>query len=195
MVPGIKPPPDWFSLPTIELARNLLGTYLIHDVPEEGPVGGIIDETEAYLHDDPASHSYHGRTSRNASMFDRPGTVYVYLIYGIHNCINVVSAPRGTGEAILIRSILPRWSISSMKRRRGTTENLCNGPGRLCQALGIAREDHDGTHFDASGPLYIRFPDPDEPVLSVHEIDITRRVGISKGAEKLLRFVADTTLR
>jgi DNA-3-methyladenine glycosylase len=127
-----------------DVARDLLGcTFLVDGV------GGLVVETEAYAPGDAASHSYRGRTARNASMFGPPGRLYVYRSYGIHWCANVVCEPVGTGAAVLLRALEPTSGLAEMAARRGVADPLllCSGPGRLTQALGIGRE-HDGRALD-----------------------------------------------
>jgi DNA-3-methyladenine glycosylase len=116
------------------LARDLIGARLL-----VRGVGGIVLETEAYGHDDPASHSFRGLTARNAAMFGGPGTVYVYLSYGCHLCLNVVGRP---GEAVLIRAIRPERGVALMQERRGRSDEIAAGPGRVGQALGISLSDN-----------------------------------------------------
>jgi len=177
-------PRDFFDLPTPELAKALLGRTLTF-----GPCAGIIVETEAYLfRDDPACHAGRGRTARNAAMFGPPGDVYVYLIYGMYHCLNIVAGPKGEGEAVLIRALQPTEGIPLMEARRKTQkpENLCGGPGRLTQALGITGALNGTDLFDRPGPelgIGIRRDGIDGP-----EIQSSCRIGLSGGKDLQLRF-------
>jgi DNA-3-methyladenine glycosylase len=175
---------DFFERPTIEVARGLLGCVLVRETAA-GRVAGRIVETEAYLSEgDAASHSHRGRTQRNASMFGEPGTAYVYLIYGVHHCLNVVTAPQGVGEAVLLRALEPLEGLDLMAARRGRSapRELCSGPGKLVQALGVTRED-DGLRFGVGG-LVLHAGD------ETCEILAGPRVGLSKAEELPLRFRA-----
>lgn len=171
---------------TEDVARRLLGAVLMHD-SSDGVASGRIVETEAYLHDDPAAHSYRGETQRNASMFLGPGHAYVYLIYGVHHCFNVVTNDAGVGEAVLIRALEPIEGIELMARRRGTDvlRQLCSGPGKLVQALGITRE-HDGVPLLRS-KVRISLPDeqPSEAIIT------SARIGVSRAVERELRYRLD----
>ncbi len=170
--------------PTVEVARALLGTVLVHDSPG-GRTAGRIVETEAYLSEgDPACHAARGETKRNRSMFGPPGTAYVYLIYGIHHCLNVVTAPRGVGEAVLIRALEPLKGLELMAARRGTEtpKNLCSGPGKLVQAMGITLA-HDGVDL-RRGELTLRAGETADPL----SIEVGPRIGIREGADLPLRF-------
>ena len=175
----------FFLRPTPVVARDLLGRILVHD-SAEGLAAGIVVETEAYLRDDPASHSFRGRTERNASMFGPPARAYVYLIYGMHHCLNVVTASEGIGEAVLVRALEPIEGLELMRARRGDVEDrdLCNGPGKLVRALGLGR-GHDGVDL-LRGPL--RFHEA--RARSVARVPIVRgaRVGITNGRDLPLRF-------
>ncbi|NLW16603.1 MAG: DNA-3-methyladenine glycosylase [Firmicutes bacterium] len=167
---------------TATIARNLLGKILIHET-ERGQVGGMIVETEAYLgQNDPASHSYRGKTPRNSCMFGPPGTGYIYISYGIHHCFNVVCQPHGVGEAVLIRALEPLMGLDIMaaNRKGKPLEQLTNGPGKLCQALGIdlSLNGHDLTQ----PPLYLL------PGKTPHAVGTSARIGISVGQELPLRF-------
>lgn len=173
---------DFFSKLTLEVAPNLLGCCLVHDTPE-GRTSGKIVETEAYLEDDPASHSFSGRTARNAAMFGEPGTAYVYFTYGMHFCFNVVTNIRGKGEAVLIRALEPLEGQELMRKRRGTQDikKLCSGPARLTQAMGIARENN-GTDLRRGSLRIFSRKSAD------FEISRTPRIGIKKGTDNVFRF-------
>jgi len=164
---------DFFARSVHAVAPELVGATLLVD-----GVGGKIVEVEAYDHEDPAAHSFGGRTERNASMFGPPGRAYVYRSYGIHWCLNLVCEP---GSAVLVRALEPTHGLEEMARRRGTDEPrlLAAGPGRLTQALGITRE-HDGLRLDRPPfELYAH-----EAV----EVEVGPRVGITKAAELPWRY-------
>lgn len=165
---------EFFSQPAPVVARNLIGAHLMI-----GTAGGVIVETEAYDHEDPASHSYRGQTPRNRAMFGPPAHAYVYRSYGIHWCLNFVCLP---GSAVLMRALQPTAGLELMQERRGTLSRLqlCSGPGRLCQALAI-----DGTQDGK--PLYeppfgLMLADEPAPVVA------GKRIGITRGAETQWRF-------
>jgi DNA-3-methyladenine glycosylase len=132
---------DFFARNTLSVARDLLGKRLVRLLDGERLSGSIV-EVEAYIgEDDQASHAHPGRTERNTAMYKRPGTAYVYLIYGMHHCFNIVTEKAGFPAAILIRALQPLEGLTMMRaRRRGRPDlQLTNGPGKLCQALGIDR--------------------------------------------------------
>lgn len=180
---------SFFRASTVDLANQLIGCCLVHDGPE-GRTAGRIVETEAYLSEgDPASHSHRGRTKRNASMFEEPGLAYVYLIYGMHQCLNLVSAEAGVGEAVLIRALEPLCGIELMRERRQRQKlaDLCSGPAKLTQAMGVGLE-HDGVDL-RSGPLQIWSPTSSgdwDGSLCIRTAG--PRIGISKGKDLPLRF-------
>lgn len=124
----------FFDRPPEVVAEDIIGCEVSY-----GGCGGIVVEAEAYGQRDPASHSFRGETPRCRSMFGPPGTVYVYMTYGIHWCLNLVTEAEGTGAAVLLRAIEPTHGLDAMCDRRGVTDErlLCAGPGRLTQALGI----------------------------------------------------------
>ena len=174
----------FFNQPTVELAQALLGKYLVY-----GDLRGKIVETEAYLyHDDPGCHAARGMTRRNAPMFGKAGRTYVYLIYGMYHCLNIVSGKTGEGEAVLIRALEPLDGIKLMQKRRKTTKltNLCSGPGKLCQAFGINRQHNDLCLYSSLSPpeksLYI------ESSREKPEIAVSTRIGLSAGQDLQLRF-------
>lgn len=168
---------------TIELAKALIGCALVRDCPD-GRTAGRIVETEAYVLDDPASHAYRGPSKRNASMFLAPFHAYVYKIYGTSFCVNVTSESHGEGAAVLIRALEPLEGLAAMESRRNTTRmrDLARGPGRLCQALGIDLS-LDGVDLLASRDLWLAGTPP-----SSSRVAKSRRIGITKAAERLLRF-------
>jgi len=160
-----------------ELAQDLIGTTLLID-----GVGGMVVETEAYDHEDPASHSFGGPTRRNASMFGPAGHAYVYRSYGLHWCLNFVCGAERRGSAVLIRALEPGAGIGVMRQRRGVEEArlLCSGPGRLSQALGVTGA-MDGLPLD-------RAPFAVLPRRQAVEVVAGRRIGITRGAETPWRF-------
>lgn len=140
-------PPAFYDRPVLEVARDLVGCSFLHD-----GVGGRIVETEAYREDDPSSHSFRGRTARNAVMFGPPGHVYVYFTYGMHFCANLVCQREGEGAAVLLRALEPDHGLERMIERRGPVvlrgdgradpRLLCSGPARLTQALALGRPEN-----------------------------------------------------
>lgn len=163
-----------------DVARALLGWTFLRD-----GVGGRIVEVEAYAPDDPASHSHRGRTPRNGSMFGPAGTLYVYRSYGIHWCVNVVCEDVGTGAAVLLRALEPTRGLDEMRGRRGARgdRDLCSGPGKLAQALGISGAD-DGASILV--PPF-RLEPPEHPV----DLVATTRIGITKGTDLPWRYVVN----
>lgn len=168
---------------TVELAQSLIGCVLVRDCPDGRSAGRIV-ETEAYVFDDPASHAYRGKSSRNASMFLNPFHAYVYKIYGTSFCANVTSESAGHGAAVLIRGLEPLEGLALMERRRGTTRvrDLGRGPGRLCQALDIDLT-LDGADLLSGKELWLA-----AGKASAAKVGCSTRIGITKAAERLLRF-------
>jgi DNA-3-methyladenine glycosylase len=168
---------------TVQLARFLIGKMLVR-VLAEGAVGGRIVETEAYGIGDPAGHAYRGITPRNRALFLERGHAYVYLAYGSSFMLNISSEPRGVGAGVLIRAIEPTDGITVMERNRGTerVRDLARGPGRLSAALEIDRR-LDGIDLCQAGPLWLG-SDGRAP----GEIGQSKRVGITRAADSLLRF-------
>lgn len=193
----------FFARSAPEVARDLLGCLLMRTLDGGTRLSGIIAETEAYTGpEDGASHAFAGRrTPRNASMWAREGTCYVYFTYGMHHCVNVSCLREGHPAAVLIRALFPEDGLDTMRtlRTRGPRKhplrdrNLCDGPGKLCQALAIDR-DLDGVDLLQSPHLVIRRgPDLDE-----RAIECTPRIGIGDAhgwADKPLRWVLWTDPR
>ncbi len=174
---------NFFDEGTLAVAKNLLGAYLVVESPEGAAIGRIV-ETEAYLWNDEASHSFRGRTVRNSPMFEEAGTVYVYFIYGSHYCFNITTNKKGIGEAVLIRALEPIQGLELMKKRRGINEikRLCKGPANLVKAAGIAREDNN-TKINRSRIKLLK----DEQIPN-SKIISAKRIGIVKGSSKKYRF-------
>lgn len=161
----------FFQIPTLELCIALLGKELSYD-----GVGGYIVEVEAYMGTrDRAAHSFSGiPTKRTQVMFGPPGKAYIYTLHG-HHCFNVVSGKDGTPEAILVRALEPTKGIDTMIRRRGREDNLTNGPGKLCQALGITKEQYGWDLIES--PLKISEGIP------VNKVAVGTRIGIDNAGE------------
>ena len=173
--------PEFFLRDAPTLARDLLGRILGTRIDGFLTSGRIV-EVEAYRQEDPASHCYRGPTERNRAMFLDGGRLYVYFIYGMHHCVNIVAGTEGSGEAV------PLAGIEVMRERRGPhvrDRDLANGPGKLTQALGIGPE-HNGLDLllpDSPIRLLTGDPVPDELV------ERTPRIGISKGVEVPWRWI------
>jgi len=192
-------PAAFFGSSTLEVARRLIGAILHVRSADGIQVAGRIVEVEAYRgEDDPASHAWRGPTPRSAIMFGPPAVAYVYLIYGMHHCLNFVCEPAGTPGAVLIRALEPVHGREQMALRRGrggrsgTERDLCTGPGRLCQALGIDL-GWNGMALSAGNveiapdrPGRIWLVRPAEPG---PEVCATTRIGIRRGTELAYRFV------
>ncbi len=211
----IEQPDTRFLTERADLAApGLLGLLLYRHLPPDRHLVARIVEVEAYRQDDPAAHSFRGPTRRNQTMFGPPGFAYVYLIYGMHHCLNVVCGPEGIGDAVLIRAAEPLAGIESIRRLRepGTgrsgaqlaSDRLLSGPGSLCKGLGIRKEEHDGASIAGEGPLCLALsvelpPEEDaEPkrlkAAVPHRVVTTPRIGITKAPEVPWRFV-DTESR
>jgi DNA-3-methyladenine glycosylase len=179
-------PLEFFLRPTSIVARNLLGKGL-YVVKEGKPTLIQLIEVEVYLGSrDPASHAYRGLTERNWPMFEAGGTCYVYLSYGLNYCMNVATREKGCGEAILFRAALPLFGHEVMRQRRGpkvSEPNLLNGPGKLCHALGIDLS-YNGMRFDRDDFKLVDLGHK----ASSRLIGKSPRIGITKAADKLLRF-------
>ena len=172
----------FYARPVLEVARDLVGC-----VVEHGGCAGVIVETEAYHDSEPACHAFVGLTPRTSTLFGPPGVAYVYRSYGIHALLNAVSEPAGIGAAVLIRALEPVAGVDAMFARRGVVrvEDLCSGPGKLTQALGIELT-HNGTSL-ASGPIVFS---PRPAAWRGVQVSVDRRVGITKAVELPWRFCA-----
>ena len=177
--------PGFFARSTPEVARGLLGQHVVHEEPE--PTRLRIVETEAYLGpEDPGSHATRGRDSQAGRLWEQPGRAYVYVCYGIHQMLNVVAHPPEGIGAVLLRAGEPLDGIETMRRRREVDADgeIASGPGRLAEALGVRRSQHDGVDL-TDGPL--RFAEG--PGVEAEDVAVTGRIGLSEGGEHLLRFV------
>lgn len=179
---------DILDKDTKTIAQELLGVYLVHESPEGRTVGKIV-ETEAYLHTDAAAHSFLGKTQRNAAMFEKAGTAYVYFTYGMHYCFNVVTEKEGIGEAVLIRALEPVEGIELMKQRRKMEDvsQLCNGPAKLVQAMGISKIHNMCSLLEK--PLYLLSKEKEK-----FSLVAKARIGISKAKREKLRFYIKANL-
>ncbi len=171
----------FFEENTVTVAKNLLGKYIVF-----GKLVGRIVETEAYLNNDEASHSFNRKTERNAPMFGPPGYSYVYFTYGMHYCFNVVTNKKGIGEAVLIRAVEPIRGIKKMMLNRKTKDikNLCNGPAKFTEAFGINKSHNNINLLKKESPIKLMFLKKDEKP----EIVQTTRIGIKKAKDHPLRF-------
>lgn len=174
--------------PPEDAAPRLLGADLVSRI-DDHEVRVRINEVEAYKgEEDPASHAYRGETKRNGSMFRKPGTLYVYRSYGIHNCANTAAGPEGVGWGVLIRGGEVIEGEGTAIRRRGRRSDLANGPGKLCQALGITLELNGTDLLDHSSVVRLEEGVRPEMVMA------TPRIGISKARDHPWRFVAAAQL-
>lgn len=199
-------PGEFYDRPVLEVARALIGCTVSHAVPGGPPVAGVIVETEAYHESEPACHAFVGVTPRTHTLFEAPGRAYVYRSYGIHALLNAVCEPEGVGAAVLIRALQPLEGLEQMRARRAhhgaragrystsasspaslpDDTELCSGPGKLTQALGVELSENGGDL--RRGPVRIHGPAPgweDPPVL------VDARVGITKAAELPWRFCVE----
>jgi DNA-3-methyladenine glycosylase len=176
-------PAPFYDRPVLEVARDLVGCVVSH-----AGTSGVIVETEAYHDSEPACHAFVGLTARTKTLFGPPGRAYVYRSYGIHALLNAVCEPAGVGAAVLIRALEPLEGIELMRERRGIEpiEQLCSGPGKLTQALGIELGEND-TALTGAGPVAIG-----PPPAAWRDVKLVAgpRIGITKAVELPWRFCA-----
>ena len=172
----------FYERPVLEVAPDLVGCAVRH-----GETAGVIVETEAYHRTEPASHAWAGLTARTAPLFGPPGIAYIYFSYGVHSLLNAVCDAQESGAAVLIRALQPLDGIEIMRARRGVgrDEELCSGPGKLTQALGIGLELNGTSLLD--GPIRI---EPRAPGWEAPDVAIGRRIGITKAVDLDWRFCA-----
>jgi DNA-3-methyladenine glycosylase len=176
---------SFYARPSTDVAPDLLGRVLVRRLEGGTRLAARIVETEAYQQDDPASHSFRGRTPRNGVMFGPAGYLYVYFTYGMHHCMNVVTGADGVGSAVLLRAAEPLEGLDEMARLRGhrPARELCSGPARLCAAFGVDRS-HDGTDLVAAGSMWVEPGDGG----GAGPVTAGVRVGISAGLDRAWRF-------
>ncbi len=170
----------FYDRPVVDVARDLLGC-----VVEHAGASGVIVETEAYHATEPACHAYVGLTARTRVIYGPPGTAYVYRSYGIHALLNAVCEPDGVGAAVLIRALSPLTGLEAMRERRGCAaeRELCSGPGKLTQALGIGLEHNDTPLDDGPVRILARLHGAPPPAMEVGV-----RIGITRAMELPWRF-------
>ena len=177
--------PDWCDRPSVEVAPALIGCQLMRQMPDGPLIRSLIVETEAYAPGDPACHAYKGKSKRNAAMFGPPGHSYVYLIYGMYHCLNVVTEPAGTGSAVLIRALaLDELPPNLTPQQAKKPHRVAAGPGKLCRALEIDRT-LDGVIYHPDNGLWLEMPS--QEMGSVNLVQTTR-IGITKAAERPWRW-------
>jgi DNA-3-methyladenine glycosylase len=179
-------PAGFYDRPVLEVARELIGCTVEHR-----GAAGVIVETEAYHESEPACHAFAGLTPRTETLFGEAGLAYVYRSYGVHALLNAVCEPEGVGAAVLIRALEPLWGIGEMRGRRGPIGDrpvrdveLCSGPGKLTQALGIWLTEN-GCDLAGGGPVTIAARSNDWPA---PEVVVGTRVGITKATDFPWRF-------
>jgi DNA-3-methyladenine glycosylase len=172
----------FYDRPVLEVAPDLIGCVVRH-----GDAAGVIVETEAYHRTEPASHAWAGLTARTAPLFGPPAIAYVYRSYGIHALLNAVCDHEDSGAAVLIRALQPLDGVEVMRARRRVArdEDLCNGPGKLTQALGIGLELNGSSLLE--GPIRI---EPRAAGWEAPQLDVGRRIGITKAVDLDWRFCA-----
>jgi len=186
-------PRSFYLQPTLQIAKDILGKYILRYTGNKLLIGRIV-EVEAYRQNDPASHSFHGKTNRNGIMFGEGGHLYVYFTYGMHFCANIVTRENGVGEAVLIRAIEPLAGIEIMLKNRFSNLkspehraiiNLTNGPAKFCQAFGIERGNNGADLLESEIRISAGSYIPSKLIKR------SARIGINIGLEKNWRFFID----
>ena len=180
----MRVPLSFFCRPTLEVVRDIMGLVLVRE-SREGVTSGIIVEAEAYCgEDDPASFAFKGRTKRSERLYGPPGQAFVYLIYGMYYLLNIVTEREGFPASVLIRAVIPERGIELMKKRRKTENlnDLCSGPGKLCQAFGIDLALNGVSCCSPESPLFLL-----EDKRLEGELVWKPRVGIREGKDRLWR--------
>ena len=173
---------------TVDVAVDLLGKLIVRTLPDGTRVSGVIVETEAYVTGDPASHAFRGQTPRNGAMFREGGHAYIYISYGIHAMLNLVTQREGVGEAVLIRALEPVDGIDRMRELRGGIHGrfaLTNGPGKIGQALALTVKNDNGLDVTSRPSPLAVYP---APHADSFEVVTTTRIGLSVGVDAPWRF-------
>ncbi|MGD9581924.1 MAG: DNA-3-methyladenine glycosylase [Vampirovibrionia bacterium] len=166
-------PVEFYNRPTLDVAKELLGSILHHRLDTGVILSGIIVETEAYTQNDPACHAFKGKTPRSATLFGPCGRAYVYLIYGMYHCFNVVTEPEDTAGAVLIRALEPIAPLAHT-----------HGPGRLCKSMQITKELNEVDLTDTNSPLFVTYGDK----IPSNKLVTTTRIGIKLASDYKWRF-------
>ena len=179
--------PEWFDRSAVTVAPELIGCTLVRQLPDGTQLRGIIVETEAYQEGDPACHAYRKQTKRNQVMFGDPGYTYVYLIYGMYHCVNVVTDKIGAPSAVLIRALeLEQSTLESISRKpREKPAKVAAGPGKLCRAMQIDLDLY-GTKLELGQALWLEHRSPDwQSKMDVRSIELTQttRIGLTQGVD------------
>jgi len=181
-------PRSFYLRDTVDVAVDLLGKLIVRTLPDGPRLSGIIVETEAYVTGDPASHAFRGQTPRNGAMFGEGGHAYIYISYGIHAMLNLVTQPAGVGEAVLIRAIEPVDGIGRMREMRGGIDGrfaLTNGPGKIGQAFALTVKNDNGLDVTSRPSPLLVYPAPHPDSV---EVITTTRIGLSVGVDAPWRF-------
>ncbi len=177
--------PEWLGRPAPDVAPDLIGCTLVRSFPDGSRIRGIIVETEAYASGDPAFHAYRGRSDRNWVVFEAPGHVYVYFIYGMYHCFNIVTDALGTPSAVLIRALQLEAAPHGLTLSAKQLDRLAAGPGKLCRVLQIDRS-HNAQKLEQVSSLWLEHRSPDwQQKLDTRQYEMiqTTRIGLTKGVD------------